>query len=89
MGPCPGRHRRVRLVVHLTGSFHQGFSARMQARGGGTPRAVSTDGQLLPYLRRQASTGSSGALLKGEHELGSLGQSRRVGDLVRKALLPS
>ena len=61
----------------------------MQARGGGTPRAVSTDGRLLLYLRRQASTGASGALLKSEHELGSLGQSRRVGYLVRKALVPS
>jgi len=89
LGPCLRRRRRVRLVLHLTGSFHQGFSARMRARGGSTPRAISTDGRLLPYLRRQASTGSSGALMKGEHELGSLGQSRRVGDLVRKALLPS
>jgi hypothetical protein len=48
----------------------------------------STDGRLLSHLRRQTSTASSGALLKGEHELGSLGQGRRVGDLVRKALLP-
>jgi hypothetical protein len=48
VGPCPRWRRRVRLVVHLTGSFHQGFSARMQARGGGTPRAVHRRPAALP-----------------------------------------
>jgi hypothetical protein len=38
--------------MHLTGSFHQGFSARMQARGGSTPRAASQALRRHPGLRR-------------------------------------
>jgi hypothetical protein len=47
MGSCLRRHRRVRLVVHLTGSFHQGGSLL-----GCRPGAVARPGPLVFQLRR-------------------------------------
>ena len=78
VGSCLRRRRRVRLVVHLTGSFHQGFSARMQARGGGTPRAAQRVGRPDggSGLRRDASRWPLWAPTQGEHKLSLLAQAR-------------
>lgn len=57
----------------------------MQARGGGTPRAVCNRANAAQVLRRCA--GRRPLQSEGKHELSAAGKRSGVCDVVRKALV--